>query len=327
MRYVIYGTGAIGGGIGARLVEGGHEVVFIARGGQLEAMRRDGLRVRTPTEDFHVEVDAVGHPSEVRWSGEETVLLAVKSQHTIPALEDLRAAAGTEVAVVCAQNGVENERQAARRFARVYAMLVQMPATYLVPGEVLVNGEDVSGVLPVGRYPHGTDEVAEEIAAALAGCHFRSWAEPAVMRLKYAKLLYINLDNAIQAACPAGEETSGLLALALAEGEAAVAAAGIESAPEPEFQERRRMIYGKIDGAERIVGGSTWQSLERGAGSIETDYLNGEIVLLGKLHGVPTPVNRALQDVTARMLHEGRPTRSVPVAEVLDLARRYGAAV
>jgi 2-dehydropantoate 2-reductase len=42
-------------------------------------------------------------------------------------------------------------------------------------------------------------------------------------------------------------------------------------------------------------GGSTWQSIERGLPSVETDYLNGEIVRLGRLHGVPTPVNAAIQ--------------------------------
>ena len=42
-------------------------------------------------------------------------------------------------------------------------------------------------------------------------------------------------------------------------------------------------------------GSSTWQSLARGAGGIEVDYLNGEIGLLGRLHGVPTPVNDAVQ--------------------------------
>jgi 2-dehydropantoate 2-reductase len=41
-------------------------------------------------------------------------------------------------------------------------------------------------------------------------------------------------------------------------------------------------------------GGSSWQSLERGTGSIEAEFLNGEIVLLGALHGLDTPVNRRL---------------------------------
>ena len=52
----------------------------------------------------------------------------------------------------------------------------------------------------------------------------------------------------------------------------------------------------EIEGA-RARGGSTWQSLARGTGTIETDYLNGEIALLGRLHGVPTPVNAALQAI------------------------------
>ena len=52
-------------------------------------------------------------------------------------------------------------------------------------------------------------------------------------------------------------------------------------------------------------GGSSWQSLRRGTGNIEADWLNGEIVLLGRLHGVPTPVNERLQAVANRMAHEG----------------------
>jgi 2-dehydropantoate 2-reductase len=51
-------------------------------------------------------------------------------------------------------------------------------------------------------------------------------------------------------------------------------------------------------------GSSSWQSLARGTGSLETDYLNGEFVLLGRLHGVPTPVNEALCRLAQWMLRE-----------------------
>ena len=57
-------------------------------------------------------------------------------------------------------------------------------------------------------------------------------------------------------------------------------------------------------GRER-AGSSSWQSLARGTGAIETDYLNGEIVLLGRLHGVPTPVNAALCALAERYAREG----------------------
>ena len=62
--------------------------------------------------------------------------------------------------------------------------------------------------------------------------------------------------------------------------------------------------------------GSTWQSLARNTGSIETDYLNGEIALLGRLHGVPTPVNAAMQAIAARMASEGAAPGVMSAAEV-----------
>jgi 2-dehydropantoate 2-reductase len=49
---------------------------------------------------------------------------------------------------------------------------------------------------------------------------------------------------------------------------------------------------------------SSWQSLQRGTGTIETDFLNGEIVLLGRLHGIPTPVNAAVQRLANRIARE-----------------------
>src|SRR5205823_12223753 len=47
--------------------------------------------------------------------------------------------------------------------------------------------------------------------------------------------------------------------------------------------------------------GSSWQSLQRGLGSIEADFLNGEIVRLGRLHAIPTPYNEVLQEVSNAM--------------------------
>jgi 2-dehydropantoate 2-reductase len=72
-----------------------------------------------------------------------------------------------------------------------------------------------------------------------------------------------------------------------------------------------------VEGEERRAGGSTWQSLRRGTGTIETDYLTGEIVLLGRLHGVPTPANRTLQDLAGEMARTGEPPASRSVDDVL----------
>ena len=59
-----------------------------------------------------------------------------------------------------------------------------------------------------------------------------------------------------------------------------------------------------LPGVDR-VGGSTNQSLLRGAARLETDYLNGEIALLGRLHGVPTPLNAALCRVANHLARSG----------------------
>src|SRR5215216_6455049 len=167
-RYIIYGAGAIGGGVGGRLFEAGHEVVLICRGEHLEAIRRDGLLLRAPEGDVRLPVPAAGHPREVELTPDDVIILTMKTQDSERALVDLEAAGGGELPVVCCQNGVENERLAARRFARVYAMLVAMPATFLTPGEVIVEGTPLTGILHTGRYPTGTDELADRLCADIS---------------------------------------------------------------------------------------------------------------------------------------------------------------
>ena len=72
---------------------------------------------------------------------------------------------------------------------------------------------------------------------------------------------------------------------------------------------------GEIGGRAR-GGGSSWQSLARGSGAIETAFLNGEIVRLGEKHGRPTPVNRLLLEAATRAARERRPPGSVTLAEL-----------
>ena len=115
------------------------------------------------------------------------------------------------------------------------------------------------------------------------------------MRWKYRKLLN-NLGNAVEALCGHElDDADARSALELLEGEAerVFSAAGIDPVSEAEDHARRgdHLRLEPVAGATR-GGGSTWQSLARGSG-VETDYLNGEIALLGRLYGVPTPAERA----------------------------------
>ncbi|GMU40188.1 MAG: 2-dehydropantoate 2-reductase [Chloroflexota bacterium] len=327
MRYVIYGAGAIGAGIGGRLHQHGFDVTLIARGEHLRAMQRDGLRLRAPGEDLRIPVRAVGHPSEIDWRGDEAVILTTKTQDTLAALEDLRATAGSGVPVFCAQNGAENERIALRRFPNTYAMLIHMPSNFTTPGEVVVQSSPVTALLDAGRYPSGSDATAEAVCADLSAAACVAQADPQVMRLKWAKLLYVNLGNAVQAVCGPDAPAGDLARLLRQEALAAFAAAGIDCATAEEWNARAGLITPKpVEGFTR-GGGSTWQSLVRGTGSVETDYLNGEIAFLAGLGGVTAPTHRALQDLSAKVVRDRLEPGAITVAEVMALARRYGAAI
>lgn len=314
MRYVIYGAGAVGGSIGARLFQAGREVTLICRGAHLEATRRGGLLLRTPDETVTLPTKAAGSPSEIEWRGDEVVLLTMKSQDTEEALQALRAAAG-DVPVVCAQNGIANERMALRVFSRVYAMLVVLPATHLVPGEVILHSSPLGGVLDAGVYPQGVDSLIEEVCADIVAADFGANPDPLVMRLKYAKLL-TNLGNTVQALC--GDAAAGdIIRRVRDEAMMAYEAAGIDCAAPEELGARHSGVTVKpIPGAGGRAGGSTWQSLERG-GSLETDYLNGEIALLGALHRVATPFNRMLQLAAAEATREGKRPGAYSVEELM----------
>jgi 2-dehydropantoate 2-reductase len=319
MRYIVYGAGGIGGVIGARLFQAKQDVLLIARGPHLDALRRDGLTLRSPEETVTLQVPAVSDTAQITFGRDDVVLLTMKTQDTAAALDELRAAAG-DVPVVCAQNGVANERMALRRFSRVYGMLVVLPAVHLKPGEVLTHTTGVGGVLDAGVYPHGVDTLVEEVTADLERAGFAARPDPNIMRLKYTKLLQ-NCGNAIQALCGPEAAAGDLARLVREEVVAVYEAAGIDYAPLTELRERASgMQMGTIEGETRW-GGSTWQSLARGAGSIETDYLNGEISLLGALHGVPTPYNRLLQRLAAEAARERREPATWGVDELIEKGR------
>jgi 2-dehydropantoate 2-reductase len=310
VRFIVVGPGGVGGTVGGLLAAAGHEVVLVARGRHLEVLRSHELTVATPERTFTVRPAVVAGPGELALAAGDMLLLAVKSQDTAPVLADWNwrpmpggRTAADDVPVFCMQNGVENERLAARLFAQVYGVGVQMPAELTGPGQVMAPGSPVTGLFDIGRYPCGTGAPAEDLAAALAAAGFMAQVNEQVMTIKYTKLLR-NLRNAIIAACGSMDspDAKTLAGLAVAEAEAAYQAAGIEYLSLREANMARDEIVSELPvGGRTRGGGSTWQSLNRRAGSAEVDYLNGEIVLIGRLHGVPAPVNELLRQTVNTM--------------------------
>jgi 2-dehydropantoate 2-reductase len=319
MRFVVFGAGAIGGLVGARLFQQGEDVTLVARGAHAEALA-SGLVLEAHDETVTLPIPVVTEPAVVRWTEDTVVLLGVKGQQTEQALGQLLPVASPETPIVCMQNGVENERRVARRFAHTYAMCVMCPATHLRPGVIQAHSAPVSGLLDLGRYPDGVDDTAQAIADAIDATTFQSVARPDIMRWKYRKLI-MNLTNAVEALSGPAGRGSPLAQAAQREGEGVLAAAGVAVATVEEDAERRdHHMQLRNTGPGQWSGGSSWQSLARGTGSIEAEFLNGEIILLGALHGVPTPVNGLLQRLALQAAAEGRGAGSWSIEELSALA-------
>jgi 2-dehydropantoate 2-reductase len=322
VRFVVIGAGAVGGVVGGRLAQHGEEVVLVARGEHGRAIAARGLSIESAEGVVRVEATVVESIADVVFTTDDVAVLAVKSQDTQGALDELRAVAAEGTPIVCLQNGVANERAALRLFPNVYGVCVMCPAGYLEPGVVQAYAAPVAAILDIGRYPTGSDATALAIAAAFERATLVSAARPDIMRWKYAKLL-MNLLNGIDALFPPGDNTKAIVEMVQAEGEAALHAASIDFASKDEDAARRGDILQQrpIPGHER-AGGSTRQSLARGTRTVETDYLNGEIVLLGRLHGVDVPANALLQRRSRHAATTGARPGSADADDFLAALRR-----
>lgn len=318
MRVVVIGAGAIGAPIAARLFEHGHPAVLVARGKNFEAIEKDGVTITTPEQTLTSKVDVVNGISSLSLEPGDAIMLSVKSQDTAEALDELVRVAPPGLAVFCAQNGVANERVVSQRFTNTYGVCVMSPASYLEPGRVEVFSSPVIGVLDLGRWPRGVDDTALELSGLLRDSGFASMATPEIETLKWGKLLS-NVLNALEVLCGPRAMSDELTDRVRDEARACLSAHGVDVARATTLaDERSQLVNYRSIGSIRRVGSSSWQSVLRGTGNVETDYLNGEIVDLGRRYGVETPVNELLRRRTNEMARMGRAPGSVSIAELHD---------
>jgi 2-dehydropantoate 2-reductase len=316
MRVVVIGAGAIGAPIAAQLFEHAHPVLLIARGANFTAIENIGLTIATPDGTRTSKVDVVDGISSLLLDRGDVVVLCVKSQDTRAALEELTKVAPPELAVFCGQNGVANERLVSQHFAKTYGMCVMSPASYLEPGRVEVFSSPLLGALDVGRWPTGIDDTVLELSALLADSGYASIATDEIETLKWGKLLS-NVLNALEVLCGPASLGDDLALQVRDEAVACLTAHGVDVVRATAMaEERSKLVNYHPIGSIRRVGSSSWQSVLRGTGNVETDYLNGEIVALGRRFGVATPVNELLQRRTNEMARDGRAPGSVPIEEL-----------
>lgn len=310
MRFIIYGAGGIGCTIGGHLFRQGYDVVLVGNAAHMAAIREKGLTFATGDGNYNLNISAVDRASDVApFRVDDVVLVCAKSQHTVKCLGQLKnAGAPQSLPILCCQNSIWNEAVATRMFDRVYGVLIVVPAWFLTPGEVINPLARKAGFIEIGCYPSGSDALCDAVAEALEASHFSAQANPEVMQAKGAKC-WMNLGNALSAVTDGKGDTASFLAEVRREAETVWSAVGIEWEDLEAFGERRKGKYGdakKPEGYEDLKsGGSSWQSLIRGAGSIEVEQLNGDVVELGRLAGMDTPYNALLWRLADEMAADG----------------------
>ncbi len=322
-RYVIFGAGAIGAAIGGLLNRAGSRVVCVARPAVAEALGR-GIVLEEHGEETMVTCDAVTTVAQLAREDGDVALITTKSQASQEAVRELSEAYDETLPVVCLQNGVRNEEIAAHRFKTVYAGLVFFSAVQLEPSLITMpQGRTVA----IGCYPKGLDDRALDICADLKRAGLEVLPSAYVMSMKWGKLI-ANLNNATTTItgywlerAMTDPEMRRLMLEVREEGLRVSDAAGIAVEPpagEPSAIRIREMTEklkqplkpagpgNEVDQVEKErTYSSMWQDLYLGRKQNEAEFLNGEIIALGRKVGIPTPYNSILLETVNRMFAEG----------------------
>ncbi len=329
-RYVIVGAGAVGATLGAQLHLAGRDVVLIARGAHLEALKRKGLRYIRPDGERQLHLDAA---PTVGLRDEDILVLATKSQDTEAALQhwawqpvsgvEARQSAAEALPIVLLQNGLANATAALRRFDTVLDAVILVPSSHLEPGVVVAPAAPTVGAVYVGLASRGGAQVLDTVARDFTAAAFPTQRVTDIARWKAGKLLG-NLAHNLDVVYPPSPLRDVAAAALVAEARSAFAAAGIDAADllGENTLDLSGLVGRPVPGWER-GGSSTWQSIARSAG-VESDFLNGEISLIARLHGVPAPLNIGIQRRIARMARDGLAPASFDQNDLLALLEQAG---
>ncbi len=299
MKVAVMGAGSIGGYFGGMLARDGHDVTMVARGEHLDAIRRDGLQMRTEAGDFVASCSATDNPADI--GVVDLALLTTKTYHNVDAVPAMTPFVGPDTAVLCLQNGIDSYQPLLDAFpdAIVLPGAAYIEASRLGPGVVRQAGPVVRIVTGGARGAdpsHGRR--AADICAAFEAAGVPAEASDEIAVTLWTKFLFIATMAGVSSL--SREYINELL-------------------PRPEW---RRVIVGCMEEIERtarasgvaladdIVAG-TLNYIEAGGAAMrasmhadlvagrpmELEALNGAVARAGRAAGVPTPINDVIYAV------------------------------
>jgi 2-dehydropantoate 2-reductase len=291
------GSGGLGGYFGARLVKGGADVTFIARGAHLAAMRESGLAIESTHDSFHLpSVKVTDHPATI--GPVDLVLFGVKLWDTEAAARSLVPIIGPDTAVISFQNGVQKDDML-RPIVGDKAIMggVGYVATTIArPGVIAQTGPMQR--LIFGEYDGRRSKRAEAFLADCLAGGINAEISPDIRREIWQKYVFlVGLSGTTSAMrSPLGpirsNPTTREFLLDLMKEVVAVGRAHGVALPE-DFAEQRLTF---ADSLHPDMIASMYHDLQHGK-PLELKWLSGGVVDLGAKVGVPTPLNRAVRDI------------------------------
>lgn len=299
------GTGGVGGYFGGRLAAAGVDVMFLARGAHLDALRSGGLHIESPAGDLHLpRVTATDDSTTV--GAVDVVLFTVKLYDSDKACALLPPLVGRETVVIPLQNGVDSVDVLSRAIGRAHVAggTAHVSAVIAAPGRIRHTAMDlmIFGELDGTRTPR-----LEALADACRMAGFRGVLSETIetdIWIKFVRLTaFSGLTTVMRLPFGAIKDDTELTAMwqaALLEGLAVARGKGI-ALPPGAFDE---MTAGTLAMPPHTKS-SMLEDLERGR-PLELPWLSGAVVRLGREVGIETPTHHFIATVLRPFVH-GRP--------------------
>ena len=293
MKVAAMGAGSIGGYFGGMLARAGHDLTLIARGDNLDAIRRDGLIMQTQAGEFTVRCAATNQPAEV--GPVDLALLTTKTYHNAVAVPAMAPMIGPETAILCLQNGIDSYLPLVDAFPNA---VVLPGAAYIEAGRsgfgVVTQAGDIVRIVTGGIRGSGPSHQAkaEEVCAAFRGANVAAEASGDIAVTLWTKFLFIttmagttSLAREYLRDLLPRPEWHRIIVGCMEEIERAGRASGVELA--------QTIVSDTLDYMESAKGAmSASMHADLMAGRpMELEALNGAVVRAGEAAGVPTPIN------------------------------------
>ena len=297
MRITIMGTGGVGGYFGARLLNAGQDVTFVARGRQLAAIREHGLRVESPRGNLHLRnVRVTDAPAEV--GSTDLVIFGVKLWDTEDAAVAIRPLVAEHTAVLSFQNGVVKDDILRRVLGEraVVGGVGYIAATIAEPGVIRHTGSMQK--LVFGEYDGRASERLLRFRDACAAAGIDHELSSHIRQTLWEKFVFlVGLSGTTATArVPIGPIRSHPRSRAFLHDlmDETVQVARAEGVNLPADHADERLVF--CDQLPAAMTSSMHHDLQRG-GRLEVPWLSGDVVARGHRLGIATPCNRAVFDI------------------------------